>query len=180
MEFNRIVSWTGYIDQRGYDHVLGKILKLLDKSKSEPVILWLFSNGGESDVGFAFYDTIQLLKPNLITIGTGNISSIAPIILASGQTRILTQNTILFFHDFLVRDLDRDARLTANLMRTTAGELDNAMENYQRILVEKSKGLLSKEKIHELMNNEITLTANKAVDLGLADMIADLDMFKTK
>lgn len=178
MEFNRIVKWIGYIDQQGYEHVLGKIQKLLDKNKSEPIILWLFSNGGETDVGFAFYDTIQLLKPNLITVGTGNISSIAPIILASGQTRILTKNTILFFHDFLVRDSNRDARLTANLLRTVAGELDNAMENYRRILVEKSKGLLSKRKIRELMNNEITLTANEAVALGFADVIADPNMFK--
>ncbi len=178
MNLNRLVKWVGYIDRQGYARVMSKIEKLLLKSKEEPITLWLFSGGGEMDVGLAFYDAIQLLKPTLITVGTGEVSSTAPIILAAGKTRILTKNTTLFFHNVGIDDLHRNSKLSTNLMRTVAWEIDHAIERYRNILVERSGGSLSLRKISELMNNEVSITSEKAVKLGLADLIANPEQFR--
>ena len=178
MDLNRLVKWVGYIDRRSYARVMSRIESLLLKSAKEPITLWLFSGGGEMDVGLAFYDAVQLLKPTLIIVGTGEVSSTAPIILAAGKTRILTKNTTLFFHNVGIDDLSRGTKLSTNLMRTVAWEIDHAIERYQNILVERSGKLLSQRKIKELMDNERSITAEEAVKLGLADMVANPEHFR--
>ncbi len=180
MKLSRMIKWIGDIDQKNFDRVLGRIMDLIEEAPKEPIGLFLFSNGGEIDVGFSFYDNMKILKPKLITIGTGTVRSIAPLILASGKVRLLMPNTTLFFHDFYVMDISAESTLGPKRLITFGKELNAGMKNYCNILSERSGGLLSPSKMKRFMTNETSISANEAVKLGLADAVADTNMFKLK
>lgn len=180
MELARVVRWIGDINQQNFDRVLGEIISHLKESQSDPIWLLLLSDGGETDVGFSFYDNMRLLKPNLITVGTGTVRSIAPVILASGTMRLITENTSFLFHDFFAIDMDAEGRLDSKLLISFGKDLERGMKIYREILVKRSGGRLSQQKIRSIMSNQRTLIASEAVRLGLADAIADPSMFKTE
>lgn len=180
MNLGRVVKWIGDIDQKSYDRVLGEIVALMKQDSTETIFLMLLSNGGESDVGFSFYDTMKIMRPNLITIGTGIVRSIAPIILAAGRTRLLTENTTLLFHDFFAMDMDAEGKLDSKLLISFGKDLESGMKKYCKILAVRSEGKLSERKIRALMHNQKSHSVDEALKLGLADFMADSDVFDIK
>src|SRR3989338_11479148 len=57
------------------------------------------SYGGPTGVGMSFYDAVESwLRPNLTTVGSGDVDSSGIIVFLSGEKRYLTKNTTLLFH----------------------------------------------------------------------------------
>lgn len=174
----RLVKWIGDIDEKNFDRVLGEILGFVKESPDEPIILILSSKGGDTTVGFAFYDMMMAYKPKLITVGTGIVGSIAPIILAAGQSRLLSENTKLSFHNFFVKSNDAIINLEPGALIALGKEMNLGVTRYCKILADRSNGLISARKMKNIVCREATLTAAKAVELGLADTVLNPKDFK--
>jgi ATP-dependent protease ClpP protease subunit len=95
----RTLHWIGGVNGNALSEVVDEIKSMLIEDKLEPIRLIITSYGGPTGIGMSFYDSMRVVyKPQLITVGSGDVDSSGVIILLSGEKRYLTRNTTLFLH----------------------------------------------------------------------------------
>ncbi len=119
----------------------------------------------------SFYDTVRsVLKPNLSTIGTGDVDSSGIIVFLAGTKRSLTRNTTLLFH-LAGRTFGTEKRFSTADLEDILKE--DRLKDYQYACVvsDATLGRLSTEKVLEMMKKNTVLTAEEAVSLGIAHKV---------
>src|SRR5208337_1011383 len=81
---DRIVFVDGEIYDLNADLVVAQLLFLESQDPEKDIHLYIDSPGGAVTAGFAIYDTIQYIKPNVQTICLGGAASSAALLLACG------------------------------------------------------------------------------------------------
>src|SRR5699024_7998413 len=61
-----------------------KLLLLAAESPYEDIYLYINSPGGSITAGMAIYDTMQFVKPDVVTVGMGMAASMGQFLLSSG------------------------------------------------------------------------------------------------
>jgi len=90
---NRIIFLSGQI---GEAEVLNGFLAL-DSLSNEPIKLVITSGGGDLDIAFLLYDTINLIRSPVWTFGR-YCASAACLLLAVGQKRYLSPHAKVMLH----------------------------------------------------------------------------------
>ncbi|MDX9972883.1 MAG: ATP-dependent Clp protease proteolytic subunit [FCB group bacterium] len=96
----RTVLVTGEVNQELAEKVISQLL-LLDAASQEPIRVFITSNGGHVDSGFAIHDVMRFVKSEVISIGAGWVASIAVPILfgaAKKENRLSLPNTRFLIH----------------------------------------------------------------------------------
>jgi ATP-dependent protease ClpP protease subunit len=171
IESERVVHWTGGVYGEMQKSVLKEISDYMKENKNGEITLVVTSAGGPTGIGMSFYDSVKsIYKPNLHTIGSGDVDSSGITVLLSGNRRSITENTTLLLH-LAGRTFDNGKRYTVKDMETMLKE-DN-LKNYQyaSLIAKESNGKLSTEKVLEMMEKETVLTAQEAVHLGIAHTV---------
>lgn len=91
---------TGDIEDTDSDKIIPKLDYYYDNSY-DLIHLYINSNGGDADEGYAIIDKINLLKKygmKILTICTGKAYSAAADILAFGSERLGTENCKIMMH----------------------------------------------------------------------------------
>ncbi len=168
-----MVEYFGSVNHGTSEQVLMDIRRLQRESPSGEIILTITSPGGPSGIAMSFYDTMRMiLKPNLVTIGSGDVDSSAILLFLSGNRRYVTKHTTLLFH--------LAGRIFRNDQRFTASEIDAMVDEdrrkdayYAEIVAEESAGRLTKKKVLTLMKNNTVMTPTDLVTFGLAHGILE-------
>ena len=156
----RVISFQGVM-QNDMDI---NVLLAFDAISSDPIKLVISSPGGYLDIALMMYDTIKLCKSPIYTLGR-SCASAAVLILASGTKRYLLPNAKVMIHS-------PHAEL--------AGKVEDLV--IQMAAVSKVKDIMvdlliengvkkSKEEVLQDMQHEYWMTAQEAIDYGLADEI---------
>jgi ATP-dependent Clp protease, protease subunit len=83
----RTILLSGEINKELAEKAIRQLLLLEDMS-DEPIRIFIDSPGGDADAGYAIFDMIRFVKPQVWTIGMGLVASAAAIIqLASPKDR---------------------------------------------------------------------------------------------
>lgn len=100
----RNVFVHGLIDSNMALNVNRQLLALEKTNSEAPIFLWINSPGGEVYSGFAIYDTLQLIKPRIITIISGAASSMGSVIslAAKKEDRVALPNSKILIHQPLI------------------------------------------------------------------------------
>ncbi len=146
-------------------------MKLQSKYPREEIALFVTSTGGPTGTAMSFYDMLRhILKPKLVTIGSGDVDSSGIIIFLAGKKRYITKNTTLLFH--------QAGRIFHDSQRFTVREIEAILvedklkdEQYASLVATNSKGRLSTLDVLEMMEKQTVLSPEKLVDLGLADAV---------
>ncbi|MDO8495416.1 MAG: ATP-dependent Clp protease proteolytic subunit [bacterium] len=167
----RTVEWTGSIDQEMSNKISSKIKTLIRKDPHQNINLIITSPGGPTGVGMSFYDLMtKVIRPNLCTIGSGDVDSAAIIVFLAGQKRILTKNTTLLLHK-AGRTFNSSKRFTTTEISSILKE-DTLKDNqYAALLAQASKGKLSHARALRFMEKGMVLEPKEALRFGLADQI---------
>ena len=164
----RTVEWLGGVNYDNLEAILGNIKNLLKVDPMEDIHLMVNSYGGPTGIGMSFYDAVKTwLRPNLITIGSGDVDSSGIIIFLAGKKRYITKNTTLLLH-LAGRTFDETKRYTTIDMENMLKEDKLKDYQYACVLSDATLGRYSPEKILELMTKNTVLTADEAVSMGLA------------
>lgn len=101
---SRIIMLSGSIDDRQAHAVVGQLLVLDQRSAEEPITLIINSGGGAISSGFAIYDTIQILRAPVRTVGAGLIASMGVTIFLAAQkeNRFSLANSRYMIHQPLI------------------------------------------------------------------------------
>jgi ATP-dependent Clp protease protease subunit len=96
----RIIFLTGEIDDYISSLVVAQLLFLESVSPSKDIYLYINSPGGYISSGMSIYDTVQLVKPNVVTLCMGRAASMGAFLLASGTKgkRYALHNSRIMIH----------------------------------------------------------------------------------
>ena len=74
-------------------------LLYLASVSDETIYIYINSPGGSITAGLALYDTMNYIKPKIITICVGLAASMAAFILSSGSRRYALENSEIMIHE---------------------------------------------------------------------------------
>ena len=160
----RILFFTEEVNPSSANDMIEYLLFLDKDDPGQEITLCINSPGGEVVSGLAVYDTIQMMKSPVRTVCIGTAASMGAIIFLSGVRREMLPHTKIMIHDPLIAGLVQPQM--ALQLRKQADQLMETRDVLGKIISEKSGLLL--DKVYEMTAEDCFLTAEKAVELGLA------------
>ncbi|MGK3149530.1 head maturation protease, ClpP-related [Staphylococcus shinii] len=123
------------------------------------------SAGGNVFEGHAIYNMLKMHKAKVNIYVDALAASIASVIAMSGDTIFMHKNSFMMIHNSWIMTLgnSKDLRQTADLLDKTDQSSNNAY-------LDKATNL-SEEELKQLLEAETWLTADEALEKGLADEI---------
>ncbi len=81
---DRVIFLGEAIDSHVANTIIAQLLFLEKQDAKAPITLYINSPGGHVTAGLAIYDTMQYIKPDVITVAIGMAASMGSVILAGG------------------------------------------------------------------------------------------------
>ena len=96
----RIVFLGVEVDDAAANEICGKLLLLAAADPHRDIQLYINSPGGSVTAGFAIYDVMRYVTPDIVTVGIGFAASMAQFLLSSGTPgkRFVLPNTRVVMH----------------------------------------------------------------------------------
>ena len=130
--------------------------------------LHINSPGGSVFEGIAIYNMLKQNSAHINVYVDGLAASIASVIAMSGDAIFMPSNAMMMIHNpwtFAVGN--------ANELRKQADDLDQITKSSIQTYLAKAGDKLDEDTLKDLMDNETWLTAQEAVDYGLADEVME-------
>jgi ATP-dependent Clp protease protease subunit len=80
----RVIFLVGPIDDNVANLVVAQLLFLESENPDKDISLYINSPGGVVTAGMAIYDTMQFIKPDVVTMCIGQAASMGALLLAAG------------------------------------------------------------------------------------------------
>ncbi|MBJ6204017.1 ATP-dependent Clp endopeptidase proteolytic subunit ClpP [Staphylococcus aureus] len=163
---DRIIMLGSQIDDNVANSIVSQLLFLQAQDSEKDIYLYINSPGGSVTAGFAIYDTIQHIKPDVQTICIGMAASMGSFLLAAGAKgkRFALPNAEVMIHQPL-----GGAQGQATEIEIAANHILKTREKLNRILSERTGQSI--EKIQKDTDRDNFLTAEKAKEYGLIDEV---------
>ncbi len=165
---NSIHFLTGEITEETVEECIKWIVYENLDSKEKILTLYVNSSGGDLYQAFALIDIMQSSKHSIRTIAVGNIMSAAFLIFTAGTKgeRYLASNTGIMCHQF-------SGGADAKFHDLKAEMKENELLNQKMVnILKEATGLTpSRIKSKLLPASDVYLTAQEALDLGIADQL---------
>ena len=163
----RIIFLGVQIDDASANDVMAQLLTLESMDPDRDITIYINSPGGSFTALTAIYDTMQFVKPDIVTVCIGQAASAAAVILAAGTKgkRLALPNARVLIHQPYTEtgraDLN-DLEIQANEILRMRALLEN--------LLSKHSGR-TEEQVREDIERDKILTAPQAVEYGLVDQV---------
>ena len=162
----RIIFLGQAIDDTVANDVMAQLLTLESMDPDRDIMMYINSPGGSFTALTAIYDTMQFVRPDIMTICLGQAASAAAILLAGGTKgkRMALPNSRILIHQPY-----SEGGGQASDIELQAKEILR-MRELLEIMLEKHS-TKSKEQISADIERDKILTAQEAVDYGLIDQV---------
>ena len=163
---DRIIMLGSAIDDNVANSIVSQLLFLQAQDSEKDIYLYINSPGGSVTAGFAIYDTIQHIKPDVQTICIGMAASMGSFLLAAGTKgkRFALPNAEVMIHQPL-----GGAQGQATEIEIAANHILKTREKLNRILAERTGQSI--ERIQKDTDRDNFLTADEAKEYGLIDHV---------
>src|SRR5215203_4816260 len=163
---DRVVFIVGAVTEQTANLVVAQLLFLESENPDKDISLYINSPGGSVSAGFAIYDTMQFVKPDVSSICIGVAASMGAFLLAAGAKgkRYSLPNSRIMIHQPMggVQGQAADIEIHAK-------EILYLRERLNKILAERTGQ--SVEKIAKDTDRDNFMSAEDAVGYGLIDKI---------
>ena len=161
----RTILLSGEINKDLAEKTIRQLLLLEDRG-DDPIRIFIDSPGGDADAGYAVFDMIRFVKPEVWTIGMGLVASAAAIIqLASPkERRVGLPNSHYLIHQPLsgIRGVATDIEIHAR-------ELDKLRAKINRLIAEETGAPV--EQVEKDTDRDYWMNAGEAVKYGLISRV---------
>ncbi len=162
----RIIFLGQAIDDTIANDVMAQLLTLESMDPDRDVILYINSPGGSFTALTAIYDTMQFIRPDVVTICLGQAASAAAVLLAGGTKgkRMALEHARVLIHQPYSEGGGQGSDIeiqAAEIMRMRA-LLEQMLAKHSNKSVEEINKDIERDKI---------LTAQEAVEYGLIDQV---------
>ena len=169
--FNRLLKdriiWMGEeVKDDMANRICAQLLMLAAEDPKKDIWLYINSPGGSITAGMAIYDTMQLIEPDVATVGLGMCASMGQFLLSSGTKgkRYLTSHARVLMHQPSggIGGTATDVRINAELimdMKKTMSELTAEQTGH------------TLEEIYRDNEYDHWFTAQEALNYGFVDKL---------
>lgn len=162
----RIIFLGTPIDDNIASLTIAQLLFLEADDPDKEIYLYINSPGGIVTAGLAIFDTMQYIKPDVVTTCIGQAASMSAILLAAGKKgkRFILPNARIMIHQPLggvegqASDIDIHAQ-----------EILNMRDRLNKILSETTGQPI--DRIEQDTDRNFFMTANQALEYGIVDEI---------
>jgi ATP-dependent Clp protease protease subunit len=165
---DRIIVLSDEVNDVTASLVVAQMLFLEADDPDKDIQLYINSPGGSVTAGFAIYDTMQYVKPDVQTICVGMAASMGAFLLAAGTKgkRFALPNSEVMIHQPLggVRGQATDIKIHTEWLLKTKNKLN-------KILSEKTGQPL--EKIERDVERDFFMSAEEAKNYGIVDHVME-------
>ncbi|CAH0180461.1 ATP-dependent Clp endopeptidase proteolytic subunit ClpP [Peribacillus castrilensis] len=163
---DRIIMIGEEITDHLANSVVAQLLFLAADAPDKEITIFINSPGGSTSAGFAIYDTMQYIKPDIRTVCTGMAASFGAMLLLAGTKgkRCALPNSEIMLHQPL-----GGARGQATEIEISARRILKLKDHINQIISERTGQPI--EKVAKDTDRDYFLSANEAKDYGIIDEI---------
>jgi ATP-dependent Clp protease protease subunit len=163
---DRIIFLGMPIDDYVANFVIAQMLFLESSDPDKDISLYINSPGGSVTAGLAIYDTMQFIKPDIVTLCVGQAASMGAVLMAAGAKG---KRYALPYSRFLLHQLMGGVRGQATDIDIQAREIVRIGEMIDEILV-KHTGQ-TKEVVRRDSDRDFFMGAEEAKAYGIIDEV---------
>ena len=164
----RIIFLGQEVNDVTADLLVAQLLFLEAEDPDKDIQIYINSPGGSVSAGFAIYDTMQYIKPDVSTICIGRAASMGAFLLAAGEKgkRFALPNSDIMIHQPLggAQGQAEDIRIHAEKILQTRALIN-------KILAERTGQSL--ERISKDTDRDYYMTAEEAKEYGIIDEVIE-------
>jgi ATP-dependent Clp protease, protease subunit len=164
----RIIFLGEEVNEHTANIVVAQLLHLAYADSKKDIKLYINSPGGTVYDGLAIYDTIQYIKPDVMTIGIGLQASMGSFLLSSGTKgkRVALPNSRIMIHQ---PSSGTQGKITDQEITLREGMF---LKNRLNEILAKNTGQ-KLAKIEKDMDRDFWMSADEAKTYGIIDEIID-------
>ena len=163
---DRIIVIGEEINDAVANNVVAQLLFLAADQPEKDISIYINSPGGSTSAGFAIYDTMQYIKPDVRTICTGMAASFGAMLLLAGTKgkRMALPNSEIMIHQPL-----GGARGQATEIEISAKRIIKLREHINQIISDRTGQPV--EKVARDTDRDYFMSAEEAKEYGIIDEI---------
>ena len=165
---DRIVFLGVQVDDASADDVMAQLLVLESQDPDSLITMYINSPGGSFTALTAIYDTMQYIKPDVVTVGMGLAASMGQFLLTAGAPgkRYITPHTRVLLHQPLggAGGSATEIRINADLILGMKKEL---------AAITASRTGKTVEQVEADGDRDHWFTAQEALEYGFVDRVID-------
>lgn len=161
----RTILLSGEVNKELAEKVVKQLL-LLEADSDEPIKVFIDSPGGDVDAGFAIFDMIRFVKPEVYTVGMGLVASAGALILlaAPKERRIGLPNSHYLIHQPL-----SGMRGVATEIEIHAKELEKLRVKLNKLIADETGQKI--ERVEKDTDRDYWMGSADALEYGLISKI---------
>lgn len=164
----RIIWLGGEVRDDNANAICAQLLLLAAEDPDRDIYLYINSPGGSVTAGMAIYDTMQYIKPDVVTVGMGLAASMGQFLLTAGAPgkRYITPHTRVLLHQPLggAGGSATEIRINADLILGMKKELAT---------ITASRTGKTVEQVEADGDRDHWFTAQEALEYGFVDRVID-------
>lgn len=161
----RTILISGEINKELAERVVRQLI-ILETESDEPIYVFIDSPGGDADAGYAIFDMIRFVKPQVYTVGMGLVASAGSLILlaADKDHRVATPNSHYLIHQPL-----SGMRGVATEIEIHAKEIERMKARINKLISEETGQPI--DKVEKDTDRDFWMNAEEAKGYGLVSEI---------
>jgi ATP-dependent Clp protease, protease subunit len=165
---DRIIMVSDEINDHMANSIVAQLLFLAADDPEKDISLYINSPGGSTSAGFAIFDTMEYISPDVRTICTGMAASFGAMLLLAGAKgkRFALPNSEIMIHQPL-----GGARGQATDLEISAKRILKLREHINEIISKKTGKSL--EKVALDTDRDYFMSAHEAKEYGIIDEIIE-------
>ena len=177
---DRIVMLNGVVEDQMANSVIAQLLFLESEDPDKDILLYINSPGGQVSAGLGIYDTMQFIKCDVSTVVIGQACSMGSFLAQAGAKgkRIVLPESRTMIHR--VSSGTRGTSGTVHVQELQFEDALRSMEESKKVnrrltelYVRHNTAGKTYEEMAETMKFDTFLTAQQAVEWGLADKVVE-------
>lgn len=148
------------------ERVIASLILMEEEDPAKPITVYINSPGGAADSGFAIYDVLRFMRPQVRTVCSGLCASAAIVVFLAadqGQRYSLPNSRFLLHQPFT------SAWGQATDLQITAKQILKLKDRFNLIVAEATGKTV--EQISEDANRDFWLSAQEALEYRIVDKI---------
>jgi ATP-dependent Clp protease protease subunit len=177
---DRIIMLNGPVEDNMANLIVAQMLFLESEDPNKDINLYINSPGGAVTAGLAIYDTMQYIKCNVRTIVMGQACSMGSFLAQAGTAG---KRVVLPESRTMIHRVSSGTRGTSGSVHVQELQFEDAIRSMEEskkinkrlteLYVKHNSAGKGYEELFETMKFDTFLTAQEAVEYGLADMVVD-------
>ncbi|MEJ8784955.1 ATP-dependent Clp endopeptidase proteolytic subunit ClpP [Peptoniphilus sp. EMRHCC_23] len=161
---DRIIFLTGEVNDQMADLIVAQLLFLESEDPDKDIQIYINSPGGSVSAGFAIYDTMQYIKPDVSTICVGLAASMGAFLLLAGEKgkRYALPNADIMIHQPL-----GGAQGQASDIQIHAEKILKTRKQLNAIIAERTGQTM--KKVEKDTDRDFFMSAEEAKAYGIID-----------